>query len=101
MARFRSPSYDNTLQDGQRWKWLPKAPQRRRAFNKYLEKYGPAWVNFEKGTDSLRARLKTPKEYAECSKNPVDSTSCRAKRSLLNTKANPFTSMPPTSKGWF
>jgi hypothetical protein len=62
---FVALSDHNTLQEGQRWKWLPKAPQRRRAFNKYLEKYGPAWVDFEKkGDDSLRVRLKTLKEYA-------------------------------------
>ncbi|WP_353480796.1 histidinol-phosphatase [Haliscomenobacter sp.] len=68
---FVALSDHNTLQDGQRWQWLPKAPQRRRAFNKYLEKYGPAWVNFEKkGNDSLHVRLKTLKEYAPLFQEP-------------------------------
>ena len=71
MAWYKASGYHfvglsdhNTLQDGEKWRWIPKAPERRRAFERYLHQYGPEWVVYEKrGGDSLGVRLKTFKEY--------------------------------------
>jgi len=71
MAWYKASGYHfvglsdhNTLQEGEQWRWIPRAPERRRAFERYLHTYGSDWVVYEKrGKDSLRVRLKTFKEY--------------------------------------
>lgn len=71
MAWYKASGYHfvglsdhNTLQEGEQWRWVPRAPERRRAFDHYLHTYGSDWVVYEKrGKDSLRVRLKTFKEY--------------------------------------
>lgn len=71
MAWYKASGYHfvglsdhNTLQEGEQWRWVPRAPERRRAFERYLHSYGSDWVVYEKkGQDSLRVRLKTFKEY--------------------------------------
>jgi glycerophosphoryl diester phosphodiesterase len=72
MAWYKASGYHfvglsdhNTLQEGEKWRWIPRAPERRRAFERYLHTYGPEWVVYEKqGADSLRVRLKTLAQYA-------------------------------------
>jgi hypothetical protein len=71
MAWYKAAGYHfvglsdhNTLQEGEQWRWIPRAPERRHAFERYLHTYGPQWVVYEKrGKDSLRVRLKTLREY--------------------------------------
>jgi hypothetical protein len=71
MDWYKSHGYDfavlsdhNTLQKGEKWKLLPKAPMHELALEKYLEKYGDDWV--EQRTDSagrVHVKLKTLEEY--------------------------------------
>lgn len=61
---FVALSDHNTLQEGEYWISVPKAPARRRVFERYLRSFGPEWVNFRRGAeDSLLVRLKTLMEY--------------------------------------
>jgi hypothetical protein len=71
MDWYKTQGYDfavlsdhNTLQEGEKWKLLPKSPMHEQAFENYLNKYGDKWV--ESRTDStgrLHVRLKTLEEY--------------------------------------
>lgn len=55
MAWYKASGYHfvglsdhNTLQTGEQWRWIPRAPERRRAFDRYLHTYGNDWVVYEK-----------------------------------------------------
>ena len=54
MAWYKASGYHfvglsdhNTLQEGEQWRWVPRAPERRRAFDRYLHTYGSDWVVYE------------------------------------------------------
>ncbi|MDF2157790.1 histidinol-phosphatase [Algoriphagus sp. CAU 1675] len=71
MDWYKTQGYDfavlsdhNTLQEGEKWKLIPKSPMHEQAYENYLNKYGKEWV--ESKTDSagrLHVRLKTLEEY--------------------------------------
>lgn len=61
---FIGLSDHNTLQEGERWIKVPRAPERRRGFERYLRTFGPDWVKYQTGpNDSLKVRLKPLNEY--------------------------------------
>lgn len=62
--QFVSLSDHNTFQEGERWIQVPKAPSRRRVFERYLRNFGADWVNYRTlPGDTLEVRLKTLAEY--------------------------------------
>lgn len=62
--QFVGLSDHNTLQEGEKWIQVPKAKERRRVFERYLNTFGKEWVTYQQGpNDSLRVRLKTLAEY--------------------------------------
>lgn len=71
MDWYKTQDYDfvalsdhNILQEGEKWKLIPKSPMHEQAYENYLEKYGENWVDSR--TDSagrLNVRLKTLEEY--------------------------------------
>lgn len=61
---FVGLSDHNTFQEGERWIQVPKAPSRRRVFERYLRNFGKDWVHFRTlPGDTLEVRLKTLPEY--------------------------------------
>ncbi|WP_128548026.1 histidinol-phosphatase [Larkinella soli] len=68
---FVGLSDHNTLQEGDRWIRVPRAPERRRTFERYLRTFGPDWVRYQTGpNDSLRVRLKPLDEYRSYFEEP-------------------------------
>ncbi len=61
---FVGLSDHNTFQEGEKWVNVPRVPERRRTFERYLRTFGPDWVTYKKGpNDSLKVRLKNLQEY--------------------------------------
>ncbi|GAB3931228.1 histidinol-phosphatase [Larkinella terrae] len=61
---FVGLSDHNTFQEGEKWIKVPRAPERRRTFERYLRTFGPDWVRYQTGpNDSLKVRLKNLSEY--------------------------------------
>lgn len=61
---FVGLSDHNTFQEGEKWVNVPRVPERRRTFERYLRTFGPDWVTYKKGAnDSLKVRLKNLNEY--------------------------------------
>ncbi|MGA0557874.1 histidinol-phosphatase [Larkinella sp. VNQ87] len=68
---FVGLSDHNTFQEGERWIKVPRAPERRRAFERYLRTFGPDWVKYQTGpNDSLKVRLKPLNEYRSYFEEP-------------------------------
>ncbi|GAB3321095.1 hypothetical protein GCM10027299_15080 [Larkinella ripae] len=68
---FVGLSDHNTFQEGERWIKVPRAPERRRTFERYLRTFGPDWVKYETGpNDSLKVRLKNLSEYRSYFEEP-------------------------------
>ncbi len=63
---FVGLSEHNKLQKGTAWINVPHDPEKRNAFQRYLDKYGEKLVDFKRWPDdSLRVRLKTYEEYRD------------------------------------
>ena len=61
---FVGLSDHNTFQEGEKWVNVPRVPERRRTFERYLRTFGPDWVKYKAGpNDSLKVRLKNLQEY--------------------------------------
>ena len=61
---FIGLSDHNILAQGEKWKLIPNSYVHRKAFEKYLEKFGEDWVVYEKDeNDRFRVKLKTLEEY--------------------------------------
>lgn len=60
---FVSLTDHNTLQQGEKWKKIPKSHIYQKAFNDYLAKYGADWVEYETDIIGTRVKLKTESEY--------------------------------------
>lgn len=67
---YKSHDYDflaltdhNTLQQGEKWKKIPKSHIYEKAFNDYLEKYGEDWVEYRQDSIGTSVKLKTEDEY--------------------------------------
>ncbi|GAB3950945.1 hypothetical protein GCM10028805_30030 [Spirosoma harenae] len=61
---FVGLSDHNIIQDVDKWVNVPRQQDRRRTFDRYLRKFGPDWVKYQKGpNDSLRVQLKKLEEY--------------------------------------
>ncbi|MFC5412059.1 histidinol-phosphatase [Larkinella bovis] len=68
---FVGLSDHNTFQEGEKWIKVPRAPERRRTFERYLRTFGPDWVKYETGpNDSLKVRLKNLSEYRSYFEDP-------------------------------
>ncbi|GGF27683.1 CehA/McbA family metallohydrolase domain-containing protein [Echinicola rosea] len=71
MDWYKSHGYDfivlsdhNVLANSEKWKLIPKSPVHRKAFEKYLAKYGEEWVEYrEDSAGRKEVRLKTLEEY--------------------------------------
>ncbi|WKN32849.1 histidinol-phosphatase [Porifericola rhodea] len=61
---FVGLSDHNILAEGEKWKLIPNSYAHRQGFQKYLDKYGEEWVEYEKDADErIRVRLKTLAQY--------------------------------------
>lgn len=67
---YKSNGYDfvsltdhNTLQQGEKWKKIPKSHIYQQAFSDYKEKYGEDWVEFTEDSTGISVRLKTEDQY--------------------------------------
>lgn len=67
---YKSNDYDflsltdhNTLQQGEKWKKIPKSHIYEKAFNDYLQAYGEDWVEYTSDSSGTRVKLKTEDEY--------------------------------------
>jgi len=67
---FVGLSDHNILQEGEKWKLLPKSPMHKRAFEAYKSKYGDKWVIWKEDTGRVAVRLKTLKEYRQLFDEP-------------------------------
>ncbi|WP_138990188.1 histidinol-phosphatase [Larkinella sp. C7] len=68
---FIGLSDHNTFQEGEKWIKVPRAPDRRRTFERYLRTFGPDWVKYQTGpNDSLKVRLKNLSEYRNYFEEP-------------------------------
>ena len=70
MDWYKSRGYDfiglsdhNTLQEGEKWKLIPKSPSHEQAFQKYLDKFGDQVAYREDSAGRIEVKLKTLKEY--------------------------------------
>ncbi|MCX6217173.1 histidinol-phosphatase [Spirosoma sp.] len=69
--QFVGLSDHNILQDVDKWVNVPRQPDRRRTFDRYLRTFGPDWVTYRKGqNDSLSVRLKKLDEYRNYFEEP-------------------------------
>ncbi len=59
---FISLSDHNRLSQGEFWKQVDDSLSHY-AFEKYLDQFGPEWVDYQQEADSIRVRLKTLEEY--------------------------------------
>ena len=53
----------NILAQDEKWKLIPKGFIYKKAFDKYLEKYGHDWVEYREDTGRISVKLKTFSEY--------------------------------------
>ena len=60
---FVGLSDHNILQEGEKWVKIPNNPIRRGAFEAYLAKFGPEWVQYRTDTTALEVRLQTLERY--------------------------------------
>lgn len=60
---FVGLSDHNILQEGEKWVRVPNNPIRKGAFEAYLGKYGPDWVDYKADTSGLQVQLKTLEAY--------------------------------------
>ena len=60
---FISLTDHNTLQQGEKWKKIPKSHIYEKAFNDYLTKYGEDWVEYTQDSTGTSVKLKTEDEY--------------------------------------
>lgn len=67
---YKSHDYDfisltdhNTLQQGEKWKKIPKSHIYEKAFTDYLTKYGEDWVEYTQDSTGTLVKLKTEDEY--------------------------------------
>ncbi|WP_305982357.1 PHP domain-containing protein [Roseivirga thermotolerans] len=67
---YKSNGYDfvsltdhNILQQGEKWKKIPKSHIYQQAFDDYLSAYGTDWVEYSRDSAGLMVRLKTEEEY--------------------------------------
>ena len=60
---FVALSDHNILAEGEKWKLIPTTEKHQQAYNKYLNKYGPDWVESRSDSNGLHVRLKTLVEY--------------------------------------
>ncbi|MEZ4905638.1 MAG: hypothetical protein R2822_29685 [Spirosomataceae bacterium] len=60
---FVGLSDHNTLQEGEKWVQVPRVPESRRTFERYLSTFGPNWVKYKSDNDTLKVRLKNLSEY--------------------------------------
>ncbi|ADB39520.1 histidinol-phosphatase [Spirosoma linguale] len=69
--QFVGLSDHNIIQDVDKWVNVPRQPDRRRTFDRYLRTFGPDWVTYRKGqNDSLSVRLKQLHEYRNYFEEP-------------------------------
>ncbi len=61
--RFVALSDHNTLAEGEKWKVIGEEYIYREGFQRYLDTYGPNWVNYRSENGPLEVRLKTLEEY--------------------------------------
>ena len=61
--QFVGLSDHNILQEGEKWVRVPNNPIRKQAFEAYLGKYGPDWVNYRTDTSGVEVQLKTLEAY--------------------------------------
>ena len=60
---FVALSDHNILADGEKWKLIPQGFVYLEAFEKYKEKFGQDWVQYEEDTGRIHVKLKTLQEY--------------------------------------
>ncbi len=60
---FISLTDHNILQQGEKWKKIPKSNIYQTAFQEYLEKYGEEWVEYREDSSGTHVKLKTEEEY--------------------------------------
>ncbi len=60
---FVGLSDHNILQEGEKWLRVPNNPVRKGAFEAYLSKFGPDWVEYKADTSGLQVQLKTLEAY--------------------------------------
>jgi hypothetical protein len=60
---FVGLSDHNILQEGEKWKLLPKSPMHLSAFEAYKTKFGEDWVEWKEDTGRISVRLKGLAEY--------------------------------------
>ncbi|WP_461075788.1 histidinol-phosphatase [Spirosoma flavus] len=69
--QFVGLSDHNIIQDVEKWVNVPRQPDRRRTFDRYLRTFGPDWVKYQRGqNDSLKVRLKQLSEYRSYFEEP-------------------------------
>jgi len=74
--QFVALSDHNTLAEGDKWKKISNDSIYQNAFQNYLNKYGPGWVNYKSdSSDQILVKLKTYEEYK--SQFEESSTYCR------------------------
>ena len=62
--QFVALSDHNTLAEGDKWKKISNDSIYQNAFQNYLNKYGPGWVNYKSdSSDQILVKLKTYEEY--------------------------------------
>jgi len=77
MAWYKSRGYHflalsdhNILAAGEKWISVNQKPEHARDFEKYLEEFGPDWVEYKKEGDQIKVRLKTYAEYKPLFEEP-------------------------------
>ena len=60
---FVSLTDHNVFQEGIKWSKVTKSPMRKKAFDRYLEKFGKDWVVTREDTAGIEVRLITLEEY--------------------------------------
>lgn len=68
--QFVALSDHNTLAEGEKWIEVSKDSIYQKAFQKYLESYGPDWVIHKVDSGRTLVRLKTYEEYKNSSEEP-------------------------------
>lgn len=70
MEWYKNEGYDfialsdhNTLQEGKKWKKIPKDSLYQAAFQEYLQQYGKDWVNYKEDSSGIKVKLKTLEEF--------------------------------------
>lgn len=70
MDWYKTKGYDfvaltdhNTLAEGEKWIVVRKGRTYEEAFDRYLQKFGEAWVTYKRDTGRVQVKLKTYREY--------------------------------------